>query len=86
MSFAKNKSTARVSSEFFCNAMNVMKGAEGISKYTGLTEKEAFRIEYWDLKKQIKKNATRKRISWKSCINHWGCWRHWFCHSKQIFK
>ena len=25
MSFAKNKSTARVSSEFFCNAMNVMK-------------------------------------------------------------
>ena len=36
MSFAKNKSTARISSEFFCNAMNVMKGAEGISKYTGL--------------------------------------------------
>ena len=49
MSFAKNKSTARISSEFFCNAMNVMKGAEGISKYTGLTEKEAFRIEYWEL-------------------------------------
>lgn len=49
MSFAKNKPTARVSSEFFCNAINVMKGAEGIGKYTGLTEKEAFRIEYWDL-------------------------------------
>jgi rhamnose utilization protein RhaD (predicted bifunctional aldolase and dehydrogenase) len=41
MSFAKNKSTARVSSEFFCNAMNVMKGAEGVDKYTGLSEKEA---------------------------------------------
>jgi rhamnose utilization protein RhaD (predicted bifunctional aldolase and dehydrogenase) len=30
-SYAKNKQTARVASEFYTNAINVMKGAEAIS-------------------------------------------------------
>ena len=69
MSFAKNKSTARVSSEFFCNAMNVMKGAEGISKYTGLTEKEAFRIEYWDLEEaKLKRMPLEKELAGKVAL------------------
>ena len=69
MSFAKNKSTARVSSEFFCNAMNVMKGAEGISKYTGLTEKEAFRIEYWDLEEaKLKRMPPEKELAGKVAL------------------
>jgi rhamnulose-1-phosphate aldolase/alcohol dehydrogenase len=46
-SFAKDKFTARVASEFYINAINVMKGAEGISRYLGLDEQEAFDIEYW---------------------------------------
>jgi rhamnulose-1-phosphate aldolase/alcohol dehydrogenase len=46
-SFAKDKFTARVASEFYCNAINVMKGAEAISEYVGLSEQEAFNIEYW---------------------------------------
>ncbi|HRE52882.1 MAG TPA: bifunctional aldolase/short-chain dehydrogenase [Flavitalea sp.] len=46
-SFAKNKQTARVASEFYINAINVMKGAEAISEYTSLPRKEAFDIEYW---------------------------------------
>jgi rhamnulose-1-phosphate aldolase/alcohol dehydrogenase len=46
-SFAKDKFTARVASEFYTNAINVMKGAEAISTYTGLSEQEAFNIEYW---------------------------------------
>lgn len=46
-SFAKDKQTARVSSEFYINAINVMKGAEAISEYQGLPEQEAFDIEYW---------------------------------------
>src|SRR5271154_6738966 len=45
--FAKNKQTARVASEFYINAINVMKGAEAISEYTSLPRQEAFNIEYW---------------------------------------
>ncbi len=45
--FAKNKQTTRVASEFYINAINVMKGAEAISAYTSLPRQEAFDIEYW---------------------------------------
>ncbi|HEY8735151.1 MAG TPA: bifunctional rhamnulose-1-phosphate aldolase/short-chain dehydrogenase, partial [Puia sp.] len=45
--FAKDKQTARVASEFYINAINVMKGAEAISNYTSLPRQEAFDIEYW---------------------------------------
>jgi rhamnulose-1-phosphate aldolase/alcohol dehydrogenase len=45
--FAKNKQTARVASEFYINAINVMRGAEAISEYTSLPRQEAFDIEYW---------------------------------------
>jgi rhamnulose-1-phosphate aldolase/alcohol dehydrogenase len=45
--FAKDKQTARVASEFYINAINVMKGAEAISEYTSLLRQEAFDIEYW---------------------------------------
>lgn len=45
--YAKNKQTARVASEFYINAINVMKGAEAISEYTSLPRQEAFDIEYW---------------------------------------
>jgi rhamnulose-1-phosphate aldolase/alcohol dehydrogenase len=47
--FAKDKQTARVASEFYINAINVMKGAEAISEYTSLPRQEAFNIEYWAL-------------------------------------
>ena len=47
LSFAKDKSTARISSEFYVNAINVMRGASGVSSYQGLPEQEAFDIEYW---------------------------------------
>ena len=45
--FAKDKQTARVASEFYINAINVMRGAEAISEYTSLPHQEAFNIEYW---------------------------------------
>jgi rhamnulose-1-phosphate aldolase/alcohol dehydrogenase len=45
--FAKNKQTARVASEFYINAINVMQGAEAVSTYTSLPRQEAFNIEYW---------------------------------------
>ena len=45
--FAKDKQTARVASEFYTNAINVMRGAEAVSQYTSLPRQEAFDIEYW---------------------------------------
>lgn len=46
-SYAKNKQTARVASEFYINAINVMRGAEAVSEYVALPLQEAFDIEYW---------------------------------------
>jgi len=46
-SFAKDKATARIASEFYVNAIHVMRGASGVSTYVGLPEQEAFDIEYW---------------------------------------
>jgi rhamnulose-1-phosphate aldolase/alcohol dehydrogenase len=45
--FAKDKTTARLASEYYINAVNVMKGAEAVSEYTALPRQEAFNIEYW---------------------------------------
>jgi rhamnulose-1-phosphate aldolase/alcohol dehydrogenase len=47
--FSRDKQTARIASEFYINAINVMKGAEAISSYTSLPMQEAFNIEYWTL-------------------------------------
>lgn len=49
ITFAKDKATARVAAEFYVNAINVMRGASGVSSYVGLEEQEAFDIEYWVL-------------------------------------
>ncbi|GAB2805646.1 bifunctional aldolase/short-chain dehydrogenase [Lentzea nigeriaca] len=48
-SFGKNKQTARVAGEFYVNAINVMRGAESVSRYAPIEESEKFRIEYWAL-------------------------------------
>lgn len=47
ITFAKDKATARISGEFYVNAINVMRGADTVSTYCGLPEQEAFDIEYW---------------------------------------
>ncbi|MBX2841019.1 MAG: bifunctional aldolase/short-chain dehydrogenase [Flammeovirgaceae bacterium] len=66
--FAKNKQTARVSSEFYINAINVMKGSEAISEYTSLPLQEAFNIEYWlleeaKLQRMPKEKPLSRRIA-----------------------
>nr|WP_179118401.1 bifunctional aldolase/short-chain dehydrogenase [Saccharothrix sp. ALI-22-I] len=48
-SYGKDKQTARVAGEFYVNAINVMRGAESVSKYAPIDEAEKFRIEYWAL-------------------------------------
>ena len=48
-SYGKDKQTARVAGEFYVNAINVMRGAEAVSRYAPIEESEKFRIEYWAL-------------------------------------
>jgi rhamnulose-1-phosphate aldolase/alcohol dehydrogenase len=48
-SYGKDKQTARVAGEFYLNAINVMRGAEGLSTYQPIDESEKFKIEYWAL-------------------------------------
>ena len=47
ITLAKDKATARISGEFYVNAINVMRGSSSVSEYVGLPEQEAFDIEYW---------------------------------------
>ena len=67
--FAKNKQTARVASEFYINAVNVMRGAEAISKYTSLPRQEAFDIEYWLLEEaKLQRQPKEKPLSRKVAL------------------
>ena len=66
--YAKNKQTARVASEFYVNAINVMRGAEAISAYTSLPRQEAFDIEYWlleeaKLQRQPKEQPLSRKVA-----------------------
>jgi len=47
ITFANDKATARISAEFYTNAINVMRDSSAVSTYCGLPEQEAFDIEYW---------------------------------------
>ncbi len=65
-SFAKNKQTARVASEFYVNAINVMRGAEAMTTYTSLPRQEAFDIEYWLLEEaKLQRMPKEKPLSRK---------------------
>ena len=48
-SFGADKQTARVAGEFYVNAINVMRGAEGVSTYAPVDEADKFAVEYWIL-------------------------------------
>ncbi|MDH5399870.1 MAG: bifunctional aldolase/short-chain dehydrogenase, partial [Cyclobacteriaceae bacterium] len=68
-SYASNKQTARVASEFYINAINVMKGAEAISSYVSLPLQEAFDIEYWLLEEaKLQRMPKEKPLSRKVAV------------------
>ncbi|SMC80512.1 rhamnulose-1-phosphate aldolase/alcohol dehydrogenase [Cellulophaga tyrosinoxydans] len=65
-SFSKDKQTTRVASEFYINAINVMRGAEAITSYTSLPRQEAFDIEYWLLEEaKLQRMPKEKPLSRK---------------------
>jgi len=62
--FGKNKQESKVTGEFYRNAIEVMRGAETLSKYTALDEQEAFDIEYWDLEEaKLQRMPAEKELS-----------------------
>ena len=83
-SFGKNKKEARITGEFYINAIHVMEGAtamdtgkidKGIDKkrvcnnYVSLSPKEAFRIEYWALEEaKIQRQPKEKEFARKVAI------------------
>ena len=63
-SFGANKQTARVAGEFYVNAINVMRGAEALSTYQPIDEREKFRIEYWSLEEaKLQRMPKPKRLA-----------------------
>lgn len=67
--FAKDKTTARLASEYYINAINVMKGAEAVSAYTSLPRQEAFNIEYWLLEEaKLQRMPKPKALSGKIAL------------------
>ncbi|GAB3279336.1 bifunctional rhamnulose-1-phosphate aldolase/short-chain dehydrogenase [Parasphingorhabdus pacifica] len=63
-SYGGDKQTARVAGEFYVNAINVMRGAEALSRYSPIDEHEKFRIEYWALEEaKLRRRPTPKPLA-----------------------
>jgi rhamnulose-1-phosphate aldolase/alcohol dehydrogenase len=60
-SFGKNKQTARITGEFYVNAINVMHGAEAISTYQPVSEADKFSVEYWQLEEDKLKRLPKPK-------------------------
>ncbi|KGH46464.1 short-chain dehydrogenase [Modestobacter caceresii] len=63
-SFGADHQTARVAGEYYVNAINVMRGAEGVSSYAPISEAEKFAVEYWQLEEdKLKRRPKPKALS-----------------------
>ncbi len=63
-SFAGDKSAARIASEFYINAIHVMRESSRVSTYRALEEQAAFDIEYWLLEEaKLKRLPARKALA-----------------------
>lgn len=69
IAFNKNAKEARVTGEFYTNAIAVMKGAETVSRYVAISEREAFDIEYWLLEEaKLKRMPAEKEMARKVAL------------------
>lgn len=84
LSFGKNKKEARITGEFYVNAIHVMEGATSMdtdkidndiqpervrNNYVSLSPKEAFRIEYWALEEaKIQRQPKEKEFARKIAV------------------
>ena len=68
-SYGGDKQTARVAGEFYVNAINVMRGAESLSRYSPIDEREKFRIEYWALEEaKLRRRPAPKPLATKVAL------------------
>jgi rhamnulose-1-phosphate aldolase/alcohol dehydrogenase len=64
IAWGKDKSESRVTAEFYNCAVEVMRGAEAIDRYTALPQREAFDIEYWRLEEaKLKRMPAEKELA-----------------------
>jgi rhamnulose-1-phosphate aldolase/alcohol dehydrogenase len=64
IAWGKDKSESRVTAEFYNCAIEVMRGAEAIDRYTALPQQEAFDIEYWQLEEaKLKRMPPEKELA-----------------------
>ena len=64
IAWGKDKSESRVTAEFYNCAVEVMRGAEAIDRYTALPQQEAFDIEYWLLEEaKLKRMPPEKELA-----------------------
>ena len=61
--FAKNKQTSRIASEFYINAINVMRGAEAIQVILPCQDKKLLILNIGHLKKQNSRDSLLKSHS-----------------------
>jgi NAD(P)-dependent dehydrogenase (short-subunit alcohol dehydrogenase family) len=58
-----------VAGEFYVNAINVMRGAEALSTYQPISDREKFRIEYWALEEaKLQRMPPEKEFSRKVAV------------------
>lgn len=64
IAWGKDKSESRVTAEFYNCAVEVMRGAEAISRYIALPQQEAFDIEYWRLEEaKLRRMPAEKELA-----------------------
>ena len=64
VSLGKNKHEAKVTGQFYRNAIEVMRGAEAVDRYVALPEQEAFDIEYWQLEEaKLRRQPPEQELS-----------------------
>jgi rhamnulose-1-phosphate aldolase/alcohol dehydrogenase len=66
VAWGKDKSESRVTAEFYNCAVEVMRGAEAVSRYVALPQQEAFDIEYWQLEEaKLRRMPPEKELARK---------------------
>ena len=68
-SFGADSQTSRVAGEFYVNAINVIRGAEALSRYEPVPESEKFRVEYWLLEeRKLQRRPKPKALTGKIAV------------------
>ena len=68
-SFGASADAARIAGEFYLNAINVMTGAESVSRYSPVPDDEKFAVEYWALEEaKLKRRPPPKPLAGKVAL------------------